>query len=291
MIEVSLFSCRHSQQKGLSNALARALQLQSEDESEQSSSQLPQLPELDKQVVVLSPYDDGIEGNPVGELQELCMNRRTQPPVYEVSLEEGQPHERRFVIVCSVGKQKEAGFGKSKKLAKRQAANKMLRRLKEQPAENADCGSGGIGGVDGGGSGAFVDDDELALGIVSAARGVLNAQPSIPGGTKQAQALRVANFYKNLKPLPGTQLQGLQELSCEQLKEDPSGRLDKICAEQDILVTYVQLEEVSKLGERMCLLQLSTAPVAVCFGTGEDEEAARKASSLNALQFLAVMTR
>jgi RISC-loading complex subunit TARBP2 len=30
-----------------------------------------------------SPYDDGIEGNPVGELQEICMNRRMQPPIYE----------------------------------------------------------------------------------------------------------------------------------------------------------------------------------------------------------------
>ena len=49
-----------------------------------------------------SPYDDGIEGNPVGDLQEICMNRRMQPPVYEVSLEEGQPHERKFVIVCKV---------------------------------------------------------------------------------------------------------------------------------------------------------------------------------------------
>jgi len=41
-----------------------------------------ELPDLSKDV--LSPYDDGIEGNPVGELQELCMNRRMQPPVYEV---------------------------------------------------------------------------------------------------------------------------------------------------------------------------------------------------------------
>ena len=33
---------------------------------------------------LVSPYDDGISGNPVGELQEVCMNRRMQPPVYEV---------------------------------------------------------------------------------------------------------------------------------------------------------------------------------------------------------------
>ena len=37
---------------------------------------------LEKDLV--SPYDDGLTGNPVGELQEVCMNRRMQPPVYEV---------------------------------------------------------------------------------------------------------------------------------------------------------------------------------------------------------------
>ena len=45
------------------------------------------------------------------------MNRRMQPPVYEVSLEEGLPHERNFVINCLVGtKFRESGCGKSKNL-------------------------------------------------------------------------------------------------------------------------------------------------------------------------------
>ena len=52
---------------------------------------------------LMSPHDDGINGNPVGDLQEMCMNRRLPPPVYEVGMEKGAPHERCFVIVCSVG--------------------------------------------------------------------------------------------------------------------------------------------------------------------------------------------
>ena len=34
----------------------------------------PAIPDLASKI--LSPYDDGIQGNPVGTLQELCMSRR-----------------------------------------------------------------------------------------------------------------------------------------------------------------------------------------------------------------------
>ena len=93
------------------------------------------------------------------------MNRRMQPPVYEVSIEEGLPHERNFVINCLVGsKFRESGCGKSKKLAKRKAASKMLATLKAQPiiVDDADH-IGGFGGF--GGKSLPIDEDELAQGI------------------------------------------------------------------------------------------------------------------------------
>jgi len=80
-------------------------------------------------------YDDGIQGNPIGTLQELCMSRRWPPPIYDLNAEEGLPHERQFTINCIVGKYKEPGAGKSKKVAKRQAAYKMLQKLKDVPLE------------------------------------------------------------------------------------------------------------------------------------------------------------
>lgn len=56
-----------------------------------------------------SPYDDKINGNPIGLLQELCMSRRWPPPNYQTEHEEGLPHERQFTIGCTVFKFKEIG--------------------------------------------------------------------------------------------------------------------------------------------------------------------------------------
>ena len=98
---------------------------------------------------VTSPYDDGIPGNPVGSLQELCISHRWAPPSYILEGENGLPHEREFVINCLVEAYKEVGVGKSKKLAKRQAAYRMMMKLKDTPVELPSQGAG------------FEDEDEV----------------------------------------------------------------------------------------------------------------------------------
>lgn len=55
-------------------------------------------------------YDDKINGNPIGWLQELCMARRWPPPLYETEEEVGLPHERQFTIACIVSKYRETGM-------------------------------------------------------------------------------------------------------------------------------------------------------------------------------------
>jgi RISC-loading complex subunit TARBP2 len=67
-------------------------------------------------------------GNPIGVLQEFCMSKHWPPPSYEVEVEVGLPHERQFTIGCLVLKYREVGMGKSKKLAKRSAAQKPTTR-------------------------------------------------------------------------------------------------------------------------------------------------------------------
>ncbi|GBP33855.1 Interferon-inducible double-stranded RNA-dependent protein kinase activator A homolog A [Eumeta japonica] len=88
---------------------------------------------------VVSSFEDKLMGNPVGWLQELCMSRLWPPPAYHAENDDNinrrLPHERQFTIVCTLLKRREVGTGKSKKLAKRQAAYKMWQALQDNPPD------------------------------------------------------------------------------------------------------------------------------------------------------------
>ena len=223
---------------------------------------------------LMSPHDDGIDGNPVGDLQETCMNRRLPPPNYEVSLEKGAPHERSFVMVCSVGGNlRETGSGKSKKLAKRQAAFKMLQTLKSMPVER-----------DNDQSLAMIDEDDLAQGIAK------KTSASQRGENGHAQMLR---FHRDLKISRGPHLAGLhvEEDFNKAVEAEPEETLMRVAYEQEFDVTFVDVEEKSKNNKHHYFVQLSTNPVAVCFGIGETADLARSNSAANALQYLRIMTK
>lgn len=71
------------------------------------------------------------EANPVGKLQEICMKMRVNPPDYDTFDERGLAHERIFMLSCTIASlnMTTLGEGRSKKLAKRQAAEHMLAKL------------------------------------------------------------------------------------------------------------------------------------------------------------------
>lgn len=77
-----------------------------------------------------------------GKIQELCMKKRWRPPYYETQMEEGLPHERMFGIMCVVNTFTEIGFGKSKRLAKRQAAYKMIQLIEKLQTTGPASGEG-----------------------------------------------------------------------------------------------------------------------------------------------------
>ena len=59
----------------------------------------------------------------------------------------GQPHQRNFSILCCVGKLREGGGGGSKKDAKREAAQKMIDKLKSMGPNNSPAQVAGVTSV------------------------------------------------------------------------------------------------------------------------------------------------
>jgi len=225
--------------------------------------------------MVVAQYDDGIKGNPVGMLQEICRARRMPAPVYGERQEAGRPHQRSFTVHCSVGegKHEAVGVGKNKKMAKRHAANLMIKKLGEVP-------------VDSEGTPESIDDDDLVEGesddsdadIKEADR--ISKKPS----KRFSQLHKNLKCYKYLDKLRDRNLQSEAELNSVQV-------LDRISKEQGFEVTYVDVEEVSKTGHNQCMVQLSTIPLGLCFGHGSNRGLAKQAAARDALGYIQLMIR
>ncbi|KAK6620325.1 hypothetical protein RUM44_006726 [Polyplax serrata] len=216
---------------------------------------------------------DKISGNPIGTLQEMCISHRWQPPTYEMTSEEGLPHERQFTIACVVFQYREIGTGKSKKLAKRQAAYKMWEKLQECPPDVIQIGG------------------EMGQGFNSPLGRYSDLKNSKIATLTTPHSLKVSTFHKNLKQSTGVKLDELQQARMQVETFNPIEFLQEIATEQRFAVTYVDIEETSQSGKYQCLVQISTLPVAVCHGTGDTVSEAQSASALNALEYLKIMTK
>jgi len=220
-------------------------------------------------------YDDEIKGNPVGCLQEMCMARRLPPPTYGHHHEEGKDHQKSFTINCSIGdKYKETGIGKNKKLAKRQAAHNMIDKLRELPVEKEDLPEN-------------LDDDELA-------QGQSGDHSELEGAEVKSQiaSKRVCMFHKNLKFWKGKCVIKLhQSKLIDETAINYVGTLEEVAKEQHFEVTYIDIEEVSKRGLYQSMVQLSTVPVALCFGHGTNQILAKQDAARDALAYIQLMTK
>lgn len=72
--------------------------------------------------------------NPVGELIEIAQRCSLRPPDFEFGDEEGPPHNRQFICRVRFGPSMfEEACGRSKKIAKRIVAQKLLETIKHTP--------------------------------------------------------------------------------------------------------------------------------------------------------------
>lgn len=129
-------------------SIIQKFQTETKSEGEMTSEQMENLsisgdapPAGDSTVAPnMSENSDSPLNNPVGKLQEVCMKKHWNPPIYESVDEVGLPHERVFKYVCYLQNMQlqQFGEGKSKKLAKRESAVNMLNLLHEQNLDKVD---------------------------------------------------------------------------------------------------------------------------------------------------------
>ncbi|XP_016833480.1 RISC-loading complex subunit TARBP2 isoform X4 [Cricetulus griseus] len=206
------------------------------------------------------------ECNPVGALQELVVQKGWRLPEYMVTQESGPAHRKEFTMTCRVERFIEIGSGTSKKLAKRNAAAKMLLRVHTVPLDARD------------GNEAEPDDDHFSIGVSSRLDGLRNRGP---GCTWDSLRNSVGEKILSLRSCSVGSLGTLGSACCSVLSE--------LSEEQAFHVSYLDIEELSLSGLCQCLVELSTQPATVCHGSATTREAARGEAARRALQYLRIM--
>lgn len=227
------------------------------------SALLTRSPSMEMQPPV-SPQQS--ECNPVGALQELVVQKGWRLPEYMVTQESGPAHRKEFTMTCRVERFIEIGSGTSKKLAKRNAAAKMLLRVHTVPLDARD------------GNEAEADDDHFSIGVSSRLDGLRNRGP---GCTWDSLRNSVGEKILSLRSCSVGSLGTLGSACCSVLNE--------LSEEQAFHVSYLDIEELSLSGLCQCLVELSTQPATVCHGSATTREAARGEAARRALQYLRIM--
>ncbi|XP_026533067.1 RISC-loading complex subunit TARBP2 isoform X1 [Notechis scutatus] len=201
------------------------------------------------------------ECNPVGALQELVVQKGWRLPEYTVTQESGPAHRKEFTMTCRVERFIEIGSGTSKKLAKRNAAAKMLVRIHSVPLDPRE------------GSEAEMEEDQFSI-IAGTKLDGMKSRGS--GCTWDSLRNSVGEKILHLKSH-----RVFNSGFCNLLKE--------LSEEQSFDISYLDIDETSISGLYQCLVELSTQPATVCHGSASSRTAARADAARNALQYLKIM--
>ena len=113
----------------------------------------------------------------------------------------------------------------------------------------------------------------------------------IPLFQTQKHSKVLQDFYKKLQESGKAKLLALHRSSLREINLDYVRLLAELGQEQGFEITYVDIEERSASGENQCLVQLSTLPVAVCYGIGQNQATANNDAARHALNYLKLMTK
>lgn len=226
--------------------------------------------------------EEGGPGNPVGELQEFTQKRLLKPPVYEFSNDMGPPHAREFSCTVKLGKYSEKGTGRSKKEAKRTAATAMLTHIRSLTQDGEEQ--------------AVIEEEEEEDDILLSATELRQSYTALKEGKKRVPILaakqnkEIQQFYQKIAK--GDKKNGkIKNASLTAPSTNYCQMLQEIAEAQRFEVNYLDLEEPSHSGLSQCLVQLSTMPVAVLHGCGQNIYDAHAHAAHNALQYLKLMIK
>ncbi|XP_025902472.1 RISC-loading complex subunit TARBP2, partial [Nothoprocta perdicaria] len=194
--------------------------------------------------------------------QELVVQKGWRLPEYTVTQESGPAHRKEFTMTCRVERFLELGSGTSKKLAKRNAAARMLLRVHSVPGEPRD------------GSEAEGDDEHCSM-----------AGPRLEGLRGRAPGCT----WDSLRNSAGEKMAQLRSHPLAPVGAGACALLQELSEEQSFRISYLDLDAVSLSGLHQCLVELSTQPATVCHGAAPSRDAARGQAARNALQYLRVM--
>ncbi|XP_029451062.1 RISC-loading complex subunit TARBP2 isoform X2 [Rhinatrema bivittatum] len=201
------------------------------------------------------------ECNPVGALQELVVQKGWRLPEYTVTQESGPAHRKEFTMTCRVERFMEIGNGTSKKLAKRNAAAKMLVQIQNVPMDQRESGE--------------TEEEHFPMAL-----------------TNRLDGMKGKNFsctWDTLRNSVGEKILHLRNHPLGILNSSFCSLLQELSEEQCFHISYMDIDERSLSGLYQCLVELSTQPTTVCHGSATTRDAARANAAHNALQYLKIM--
>ncbi|XP_074989905.1 RISC-loading complex subunit TARBP2 isoform X3 [Calonectris borealis] len=173
------------------------------------------------------------ECNPVGALQELVVQKGWRLPEYTVTQESGPAHRKEFTMTCRVERFVEIGSGTSKKLAKRNAAAKMLVRIHNVPMEPRE------------GSEAEVEEDQFSM--VPASEG-LTGDTGTPASPREAgprlEGLRgraPGCTWDSLRNSAGEKIVQLRSHPLAPMGAGACALLQELSEEQSFAISYLDI--------------------------------------------------
>ena len=239
--------------------------------------------------------DDGDESsaNPIGDLLELATKLSLRPPVFAFGNEEGPPHNRLFTCHATFRDAKTAGRARTKQLAKRNAALKLLKAFnhsasshakevtrKEPKAEADNDGSELTSALkkdtskNGGDSFAL-----LKTSVNKSARQLLDNRSPL------SSAENTVSFLDTFKQLCLEENFSFKFWEVPSVKEGAYSIRFGVCR----LISLTILQNSLKLGMNRVILQLRTSPITVFIGTGNGIDASMQEAACQALEYIQIL--